>query len=184
MTDWELVKSCVEKSEFWVEFVHREELKSTNSYLRAKNDLPDRTVVLAERQTSGHGRGTARWYSPEGGLWFSFKLLESLEGSAQEFYVHALEVLRDVLADFGVETKISRPNDLVVKEKKIAGILIEEHNGGYIVGFGINVNNDLSVIPENVGENSTTMQEITGKEIDRDELLSEVLSRFEGMYTE
>ncbi len=184
MGGWEKVRSQVEKSGFWSEFVHREELKSTSSYLRSRGDLSTGTIVLAERQTSGHGRGAARWYSPEGGLWFSFKLAESFEGSAQEFYVKALNMLRDLLADFGVETKISRPNDLVVKGNKIAGILIEEHDASYIVGFGMNVNNDLSAIPENVGENSITMQEVIGGEVDRDELLAEFLIRFEGMFTE
>lgn len=184
MGRWEKVKSQVEESGFWSEFVHREELKSTSSYLRSRDDLPTGAIVLAERQTSGHGRGAARWYSPEGGLWFSFKLSESFEGSAQEFYVKALNMLRDLLADFGVETKVSRPNDLVVKGNKIAGILIEEHDGGYIVGFGINVNNDLSVIPEDVGKKSITMREVIGEEVDRDELLAEFLTRFEGMYTE
>lgn len=184
MGRWEKVRSQVEKSDFWSEFVHREELDSTSSYLRSKDDLPTGAIVLAERQRSGHGRGAGRWYSPEGGLWFSFKLLESFEVSAQEFYVKALNTLRDLLADFGVETEISRPNDLVVKGNKIAGILIEEHDGGYIVGFGINVNNDLSAVPEKVGENSITMREVTGEEVDRDKLLSEFLTRFEVMCTE
>ncbi len=182
MGGWERVRSLVAESDFWAEFVHREELKSTNSYLRSKDKLPVGAIVLAERQTSGRGRGTARWYSPEGGLWFSVKLSDSFEKSAQEFYVDALRLLRDLLADYGVETEISRPNDLVAEGKKLAGILIEEHDGEYVVGFGLNVNNDLSVIPEKVGENSITMQEITGEEIDRDELLSEFLSRFEVMF--
>lgn len=182
MGSWERVRSLVAESDFWTEFVHREELKSTSSYLRKKDELPVGTVVLAERQTSGRGRGTARWYSPEGGLWFSCKLSDSFEKSAQQFYVEALKLLRDLLADYGVETEISRPNDLVVEGKKLAGILIEEHDGEYIVGFGLNVNNDLSVIPEKVGENSVTLKEITGGEVDRDELLSEFLTRFEGMF--
>jgi len=182
LASWKRVRSLVEGSDFWAEFVYREELKSTSSYLRSKEGLPTGAVVLAERQTSGRGRGTARWYSPEGGLWFSCKLSDSFEKSAQEFYVRALKLLRELLADYGVETEISRPNDLVVAGKKLAGILIEEHDGEYIVGFGLNVNNDLSAIPEKVGENSVTMEEIIGEEVDRDELLSEFLTRFEGMF--
>jgi len=179
LANWNPVEEYVEKSDFWNKFICRDELESTSGYIRKLNSLAPGIVVLAERQRKGRGRGTSRWYSPSGGLWFSFSLSGLSSDSPQELYVGILGILRDLLADYGVKTKISRPNDLVVDNDKIAGALIEECGDKYIVGLGLNVNNDLSSLPEEVRKSATTLMRETGREIDRSHLLRDFLSRFE-----
>lgn len=184
MANWNPVEDYVEKSDFWNKFIYRDELESTSGYLRKLNGLQPGVVVLAESQTKGRGKGTNRWYSPSGGLWFSFSLSGLPSDSPQELYVEILGILRDLLAKYGVKTKISRPNDLVVDNKKIAGALIEQCGDSYIVGLGLNVNNDTSSFPKEVRKATTTLMRETGKEIDRSQLLRDFLSRFENRWAD
>lgn len=181
MPKWDPVEDYVEGSNLWNDFIHREELKSTSSFIRDK-DLDPGTIVLADEQTGGRGRGSNRWYSPEGGLWFSFVVSGSGEINPQKLYVKILGTLREILADGGVITEVSCPNDLVAEGKKIAGILIEENDPSFIIGLGINVNNDLSPLPDELRKKSTTMKEMAGREISRVKLLEGFLSRFEEFY--
>lgn len=181
MPKWDPVKDYVGDSNFWSNFIQREELKSTSSFLRDKDFEPG-TVVLADEQTGGRGRGNNRWYSPEGGLWFSFEVSGSGAKNPQKLYVKILGTLKELLADGGVITEVSRPNDLVAGGKKIAGILIEEKDSSFIIGLGVNVNNDLSPLPDELRKESTTMKEMTGTEISRVKLLEGFLSKFEGFY--
>jgi len=182
LSSWEPVRELVESSAVWSQFIYRSELDSTNHYLRENKDLEAGTVVLADKQTHGHGRRARKWYSPEGGLWFSFSLGGLSSQSTQELYVELLNLVQDILGDYGIEAEVSRPNDLVVGDKKIAGLLIEESAGSYIIGIGINVNNEASSLPEVVKEHSTTTKEITGEEIDRTEFLRDFLAGFEEIY--
>ncbi|MFB6291338.1 MAG: biotin--[acetyl-CoA-carboxylase] ligase [Candidatus Bipolaricaulia bacterium] len=182
MVNWDPVREIVESSAVWAEFIYRDELDSTNRYLRNNEDLETGAVVLADRQTHGHGRGSRKWYSPEGGLWFSFSIGGMTSRSTQELYVDLLNIVQGLLEEYGVETTVSRPNDLVVGNKKIAGLLIEKNTGNCIVGIGINVNNEASSLPEVVKENSTTMKKVTGEEIDRVALLRDFLTGFESFY--
>ncbi|MCF7890553.1 biotin--[acetyl-CoA-carboxylase] ligase [Candidatus Bipolaricaulota bacterium] len=184
MSNWEPVRDFVEGSDVWTEFIYRAELDSTSRYLRSSEDLEPGTVVLADKQTHGQGRGTRKWYSPEGGLWFSFSLGGLSSRSTPELYVDLLKLIRTLLAEYGVETSVSRPNDLVAGDKKIAGLLIEESGRNFIVGIGINVNNEASGLPEAVRENSTTMKEVAGEEVDRTVLLEDFLAKFEDFYRE
>lgn len=184
MANWNPVEDYVEKSGFWNKFIYRDELESTSGYLRKLNGLQPGVVVLAERQRKGRGKGTNRWYSPSGGLWFSFSLSGLPSDLPQKLYVEILGILRDLLADYGVKTKISRPNDLVVVNDKIAGALIEQCGDSYIVGLGLNVNNDLSSFPKEVRKSATTLMRETGREIDRSQLLRDFLSRFENRWAD
>ncbi|MBS3787000.1 biotin--[acetyl-CoA-carboxylase] ligase [Candidatus Bipolaricaulota bacterium] len=184
MTNWKPIRQLVDNSDVWSEFIYRTELDSTNRYLRNSEDLQPGTVVLADKQTHGQGRGTRKWHSPQGGLWFSFTLGDLSPRAIPELYVELLSLVQDLLEEYGVETSVSRPNDLVVRGKKIAGLLIEENTGRYIVGIGINVNNEASSLPEVVKENSTTMKKITGEEVNRTEMLRDFLAKFEDFYQE
>mgnify|MGYP000621435101 CR=1 FL=1 len=184
MSNWKPVRDLVEHSTTWSEFVYRDELDSTNRYLRDKENLDPGTVVLADRQTHGQGRGDRRWYSPEGGLWFSFSLSGLSSRDTPELYVKLLNLVQELLEEYGVRASVSRPNDLVVEGKKIAGMLIEERAGNYIVGIGINVNNEASGLPKPVKESSTTIKNIIGEEVDRTTMLRDFLARFEELYRE
>jgi len=87
-----------------------------------------------------------------------------------------------VLSQYGVNTNISRPNDLVIDQKKIAGILIEEVKRKVIVGIGVNVNNDPANFPRRIRRKSTSMKVILGEKIDLQDILIQLLKQIANLY--
>jgi BirA family biotin operon repressor/biotin-[acetyl-CoA-carboxylase] ligase len=91
-------------------------------------------VMVADEQSQGRGRFGRAWLSPVGGLYATFivawhPLISLVSGVA---------VLR-ALARFGVDVRLKWPNDLVIDERKLAGILIESVGDVALVGIGVNV---------------------------------------------
>ncbi|VEN75271.1 Biotin--(acetyl-CoA-carboxylase) ligase [Candidatus Desulfarcum epimagneticum] len=117
----------------------------------ANQGCPHFTVAAAGRQTGGRGRLTRTWLSPEGGLYFTIVLRPRTPlAAAFKFNFSASLVLAGTLRrTLGVDARVKWPNDVMVKEKKLAGILSEMEVDGRAVSFlnigvGINVNNDPS----------------------------------------
>ncbi|MEC9485087.1 MAG: biotin--[acetyl-CoA-carboxylase] ligase [Candidatus Izemoplasma sp.] len=114
-------------------------LDSTNEYVKNHLDkLEPGTIVTAKRQIAGKGRRGKEWISNEGNLFFSL-LLERDYDCNFSYVMRASTVLVQALAEFGLEAKIKYPNDIMVRGRKIAGILIEAKKGFMIIGIGLNV---------------------------------------------
>ncbi len=130
---------------------HLESVDSTSNYVAtgfAQGKLGHGSVILADKQTSGRGQRDAIWYS-EGGLNLLFSILlvpDNMSASEGQSLMHCTTLaLVELLNSFGVEAKVKWPNDVYVKQRKIAGILIENQLSGAritrsIVGVGFNVN--------------------------------------------
>ena len=124
---------------------------STNDEARrlAQQGAPDRTVILAERQTAGRGRYSRSWESPRGNLYASFVFRPPLppRHAAQIGYVAAVAVYDTVAALTGRPAAVTCkwPNDILVGGAKIAGILPESSIGAdgalewIVLGIGINI---------------------------------------------
>ena len=124
---------------------------STNDEARqlAQQGAPDRTAILAERQTAGRGRYSRQWESPRGNLYASFVFRPPLSPrhAAQIGYVAAVAVYDAVAALTGRSAAITCkwPNDVLVDGAKIAGILPESSIGAdgalewIVLGIGINI---------------------------------------------
>ena len=124
---------------------------STNDEARrlAQQGAPDRTVILAERQTAGRGRYSRQWESPRGNLYASFVFRPPLSPryAAQIGYVAAVAVYDTVAALTGRPAAVACkwPNDVLVGGAKIAGILPESSIGAdgalewIVLGIGINI---------------------------------------------
>lgn len=161
-----------------------QEIDSTMTAARkmAQAGCPPFTVVLAEHQTSGHGRLNRTWHSAKGGLYFTLVLRPSLrpEDSGQLNFLTSV-VLAGVLQDHcGITAGVKWPNDILVGDRKIAGILSEQETRGtrvhYVnIGIGLNVNND----PRPVEPGATSLKELLGKQILRAPLLSRFLDELE-----
>jgi BirA family biotin operon repressor/biotin-[acetyl-CoA-carboxylase] ligase len=158
-----------------------EEIDSTNTYLRteARNGAPDGVVATAEHQTAGRGRLDRRWESPAGAsLLFSVLFRPHLQPSelhlcTASVALAAVEACRTVA---GVETALKWPNDLLVGQSKLAGVLAEaEFTAGrvsaVIVGIGINVG-----WPGPAGVGGTCLDDLAGTPTDRDQLLTALLA--------
>lgn len=155
------------------------EVPSTNDYARSiAEEVPEGTVVLAERQTAGKGRKGRRWLSPDGGLWMSVVLKPGFV-DPRIVFVGPLSLV-DTLADFGIPSGIKWPNDVWVAGKKIAGVLVEGKGEEYVVvGIGLNVNNP---IPDELKDTAISMFEVTGERIPLEAVLKSLTFHMDAWY--
>ena len=140
--------------------------------LAAKGE-PHGTVVVAERQTAGIGRHGHSWHSAAGGgLYMSIVL--RLETAAPALTMAlGLAVQRAVDDLTGVVTDLRWPNDVMLNERKLAGVLVQSAEGGALIaGIGINVNH--TSFPEDLQTIATSLRIETGRDHDKEALLDRV----------
>ena len=146
---------------------HFKKVSSTNDVAKEIALKGERNfVVVADEQTKGKGRMGREWLSPIGGLYFSIvtkknSLLPLISGVA----------VANSLKNFGLNPVLKWPNDVIVGNKKISGILIECLDDFAIVGIGININKTPL-------ETAASIKDETG-DIPRDVVLNNVLKSFE-----
>jgi BirA family biotin operon repressor/biotin-[acetyl-CoA-carboxylase] ligase len=120
-------------------------LSSTNDVLKAKARLgaPEWAAVLADTQTGGRGREGRAWASPPGGLYLSVLLRPRFE-RVGFVPLAAGVVVAEVAGEYGVEARVKWPNDVLVRDRKLAGVLTESSSSSrgvdwVVVGVGVNV---------------------------------------------
>jgi len=160
------------------------EVASTMDVARdlARKGCPDFTVVVAGRQKKGRGRLKRVWLSSEGGLYFTLVLRPEMPPSLS-FRVHfsAAAILAKTLRKmFGIDAAVKWPNDILVNDRKISGMLsemeAETDRVTFInIGVGINVNND----PTPEAAMASCLKKILGRNISRKEILAGFLDEFE-----
>ena len=143
------------------EIIRLGSVDSTNEYI-LKEDHPEGTVVLADSQTKGRGRGEHSFASPEGGIYFSCLLKGCSEDDPPSYarlapYDAALLTPKAAVAVctaleelLGLEPGIKWVNDIFLGGKKVCGILCEHAGNSYVAGIGINVKS--SSLPEELRE--------------------------------
>ena len=146
------------------------------------------TVIIADEQTSGRGRQGRTWLSPKGSLAMSIILRPSVDNLPQLVMIAALAVVRAIRKVAGLEAQIKWPNDVLIKGKKVCGILIESEVKGdrvnaAIIGIGINVNLNPLAFPE-ISTLATSLSHELGKEIPRDKIAGILLCELEQLYLE
>jgi BirA family biotin operon repressor/biotin-[acetyl-CoA-carboxylase] ligase len=148
-------------------------------------EAPEGAVVTADEQTAGRGRLGRRWLAPAGtSLLCSLQLRPDVPGERlpELTGVAAHAVAEAVTALSGLETELKFPNDVLVDGRKLAGVLAEAREGRVVLGIGINVNVADEELPLEVDRPATSLLAETGRELDRAELLAEVLDRLERRY--
>lgn len=169
-------------------FIYCEEIDSTNTYLmdRKNKNNTDGTVVLAEKQTEGRGRKNRVWYSArEQNLNFSILLTSKKYFGKQLNLVNlasSLAVSQAIENLFQLNTELKWPNDVLIKGKKVCGILLEASSQGskierVVIGIGLNVNQTMFQGEFNLPPTSIKIE--TNETVERERLLAEVLNNFE-----
>ncbi|MFC1485237.1 biotin--[acetyl-CoA-carboxylase] ligase [bacterium] len=177
-----------------MKFLHFTEVDSTNIYaLKNINNLKDKTVVFADTQTAGKGRNNRRWISGfPNNLYMSVVLKPSysLEENFPLFNItqYMAVVVCRLLALYQVDASIKWPNDILVNDKKIAGILSEtciqgNELQGMIVGLGVNLNMTNESLSK-IDQRAVSLNILLGKSISRDEFLHKLLDLFFFNYNE
>ena len=156
-----------------------DKIDSTNQYIKENwEKLPSETVVWALEQKMGYGRRKNFWHSPLGGLWFSVLFKPKKRPLIPYYYVRMYSlVIFDLLKKkYNLKPVIKWPNDILVNEKKICGILGESVYKGnnpvcVIVGVGLNVNNEL---PSEISNKAISLKELLGREISLKKILNQI----------
>lgn len=150
---------------------------STNDYAKAHAELTAGCVVVAPEQAGGKGRNGRTFMSKEGGAYFSVIRQDDLPiVECAKYMMAAPLAVVDALASLGIDAKVKYPNDVLVKGRKICGILIETvwRDGKIIraiLGIGVNVNNDV----EDVGCPATSIGKELGKPYDVEAFILKVV---------
>jgi len=171
-----------------IKYLKLKEINSTNDYARrlleiySINEI-NNTVICTHTQTDGRGVGKNKWYS-EPGKNLTFSLIHSPDYLPLEVIFYLSKAVSCSIVDFleknNIETKIKWPNDIICKNKKCAGILIENIISSIhreikasIIGIGLNVNQ--IVFPLDL--NATSMSLLTSKFYDLSYLLNELVEK-------
>lgn len=168
-----------------------EEIDSTNLYAKKLiyENAPNGTIIVSNFQTKGKGRFEKTWLSEKNvGIYLSLILNPKIT------IIHANNIslisgiaLCRILSLYDINPKIKWPNDIILNNKKVAGILTEiiseiEVVNNIILGIGINVNNKS--FDKSIKEKATSLYLELGKKLDRRTIIQQFLNEFEKMYTE
>jgi BirA family transcriptional regulator, biotin operon repressor / biotin---[acetyl-CoA-carboxylase] ligase len=150
-------------------------------------DDPEGAVVAADEQTEGRGRLGRSWFAPSGTSLLCSILLRPEVDPARlpELSIVAGRACAEAIAEVaGVDPKVKFPNDVLVRGRKVAGILAEASEGRVVVGIGVNVAQEPGQLPPEARTPATSLLVETGREVDRGELLVVLLVRLERRYGE
>ena len=147
---------------------------------------PEGTLVLAEAQAQGRGRLGRSWLSPKyKGIYMSLILKPNiLPNSAPVLTLLSAVSICEAIKEFvGLDIQIKWPNDLLLSNKKLGGILTElnaemDATRFIVIGIGLNVNNERKTLPSG----ATSLKEQKGENINRIGLLQEILRKLEANY--
>ena len=169
-----------------MEVIFLDSVDSTNLYVKEHMaELSDLTAVYTSHQTSGRGRLNRKWIDT-GSQNIYLTILLKPDNKYQNVFPNLTQylsvVLCETLAEYGVDGRIKWPNDVLVNNKKIAGILSEStiQGGefkGIALGIGINLNTTQEEL-DKIDKPATSLSVILNREIDREKFLHALLEKF------
>ncbi len=169
-----------------------QETTSTNDIMEklARDGVKEGVVVFAEAQTKGRGRLGRKWISPcNKGLWFSVLLRPDLcpQAATQLTVAAATALARAIRQQTNISPEVKWPNDILIREKKVAGILTElsaelDRVKYLILGIGVDVNLSASEFPADVRKIATSLKIESGRVINRAELATAILEELDADY--
>ncbi|WP_455539089.1 biotin--[acetyl-CoA-carboxylase] ligase [Terrisporobacter sp.] len=167
--------------------LHFDTIDSTNNYAkRLGNELVDGSVIISEEQTKGKGRLGRVWQSKAGdGIWMSIVLKPDLVPNKAPFItlIGGASIVK-ALNNLGVNAQIKWPNDIVINNKKLCGILTElsaeiERVNYIVLGIGMNVK-DTDFDGE-LQDKATSLY-MENYKVSRVDIVKEILYQFEKLY--
>ena len=148
----------------------------------ARKECPHFTTVIAGRQSRGRGRLKREWLSETGGLYFTMVLRPDLPPvlSFKVSFLASLTLASLLHEVFGIDARVKWPNDILVDEHKLSGMLAElEADSDRIIyiniGIGININND----PSSMEPAATSLKKILGHAVSKKDFFYRYLNAFE-----
>lgn len=180
-------KAITEKSKIGRKIEYYEEIGSTHIYAKEMGEKPENNgkILMAEVQTAGIGTQGRKWYTGEGkNIAMTIILHPKCKANELEgLTIRIAECIKNGIYElYGYELKIKKPNDLILNNKKICGILTEIHTMGekvnfLLISFGFNVNEDE--FSEETREIATSLKREFGKEYQREEIIIKIIEKLE-----
>ncbi len=169
-----------------------EEVDSTNTYLLQRAaDWPDGTAVFAEYQTRGRGRFQREWQAPRRASVLMSVLLRATPTSELSGLLSMAAVVATraaVLQTTGVDARIRWPNDLEVRGRKLAGVLVEScpiphpaAHRAYVIGIGLNCWQQPGHFPPAMRAHATSLEIESAVAVDRSAVASALLERLDDL---
>jgi BirA family transcriptional regulator, biotin operon repressor / biotin---[acetyl-CoA-carboxylase] ligase len=160
---------------------------------RSRERSDEGLVVLTDSQTAGKGRQGRRWVDAPGRNVLVSIVLRPLFPPHLLVMVAALAVVGAIAETCGVMATLKWPNDVLIEERKVAGILIEtshDASGGLVAvtGIGINANGHMDELAAQLAESAslvahaTSLEDACGHAVSREELIARLLRAMEGDY--
>jgi BirA family transcriptional regulator, biotin operon repressor / biotin---[acetyl-CoA-carboxylase] ligase len=158
---------------------------STNADLLRRGG-PEGQVLVAEEQTAGRGRMGRSWVSqPGASLTFSLSLRPAAVPPGRRGWLSLLTgvaVVAAVRGVTGLDATLKWPNDVLIGDRKLAGILAEQSGDFVVIGIGLNVATTPDALPSGAGGLRGTSLAIEGADVGREVVLAGILRQFERWY--
>lgn len=190
---WE-ISSGLGTARFGRRYCYFPEVDSTNTLADelARQGAPEGTVIVSEYQYRGKGRLGRTWCSPAGGNIYLSLILRppvSPGRAGQVSLLAALATARAIRKATGLKPAVKWPNDVLIENRKVAGILSELHlclgRVDFIIcGIGINVGVSTEELPPEVRNRAAAVAEYVQGSVSRVEIIQAFLANLENMYDE
>ena len=173
------------------EFNYHPQTNSTNedAWRYTQNSSGHGSLFLTDNQIGGKGRRDNKWVStPDKSLTFSFILHSELELEKMGLLplLTGISIVKGITAATAIQTGLKWPNDIMLNEKKMGGILIESkqtgHGLGVVVGVGLNINENAQDFPPTLRNNAISLAMFSRQTHSREQILSAILNEFETLY--
>ena len=183
----ESILSGLETTWAGCEIIYFDETDSTNRQARmlAREGAAHGTLVIADTQSAGRGRRGRGWISPAGeGIFMSLIVRPQVHPSqvAKLSLMLALAVAKAIERETGLDARIKWPNDIVIKGRKVCGLLLEmdatqERVESIVAGVGINVHQ--TVFEEEIAQTASSLDLLAGRRVSRSAIVRAFLMEFE-----
>lgn len=168
--------------------IYYQRINSTMEAARkeARRGAMDGSVIIAGEQTAGKGRLKRTWLSPGGNVALSIVLYPDTAFLPYLIMIASLATSSAIESAIGLKAQIKWPNDILIKGKKVAGILIENEVKGdrvayAIIGIGINITLHPADYDEIINT-ATSLESESEKPVSREEIIRKLLTEFERVY--
>ncbi len=168
------------------------QVSSTNDLARQYgiDGAQEGALILAESQTQGRGRHGRRWLAPPGSSILASVILRHRLRAHQVGLPNLIGAVAIAIAInelTNLSTQIKWPNDVLIRGKKVSGVLMEleydrHRQPFFVMGFGVNVNTTWAALPKELRASATSLQMESNREISRVSLLQAILHRLEENY--
>lgn len=185
MSDYN-IELIADSNTFTKNILYYKKVGSTNDiakdfFHKCKNQMNE-FLILADGQSKGRGKGGVHYFSPNTvGIYMSLMLIRPSFDLKLISMATALAIKEAIKKFINAEVKVKWPNDVLINDKKVCGILIESSMqlasseiDYVVIGMGINVNNEsFDPLIENI---ATSLKKESGIVIDRNEVVIEILN--------